>query len=241
MTLRSYVGFSTNILAISPSTNPTVGTFSVFGGIFNTSLEDYYFNKIPYVKGSTSAFGNVGSTSLSVNLPTNSGGDLLITFFSTKSLSRTISSSGWTVEAQNSAVDPTLCVLTKISTGSEPSSYTFNITGGSAACSAVIVCLSRQTSYTIGSFGAEANGPTVPVPDDTEDEKLILFSIVNSGASRSWDISNISEFQLQLVNTDGPSLYVSAIYSLYSNTSLSYPTGQSGGAGNSYGISVIIK
>lgn len=242
MTLKSYIGFSTSKTAkraITESSNPTVISNISFGGVFNMSLEDYYENSNPpYIKGSTQNSSGTGVFSLAVNVPTNSSGDLLITFLCTDNNTRTFSSSGWTVEAQ-STLGPSFSVLSKISSGAEPSSHTFNITGGDAVAGGVMVCISRFKSYTIGSFGSQSASPSVSVPDDSSDQKLILFAFANNGSGRSWDITGISEFQLQLIND--PSLDVSAIYRTAENTSLVYTTTQTGAGSNSYGISVVVK
>jgi hypothetical protein len=243
MTLKSYIGFSTSKTSkqtVTESSDPTVISNIPFGGVFNMSLEDYYENSnVPYIKGSIqNSSGGVSVSSLAVNVPTNNVGDLLITFLCGDISTRTFSSSGWTLESE-SIVTPSFSVLSKVSSGSEPSSYTFNAAGGTVKISGVMVSVSRFKSYTVGSFGAQSGSPVVSVPDDSSDKKLILFAYSNNGSARSWNINNISEYELQLIND--PSLDVSAIYRTSQNTSLVYTATQSGAGSNSYGISVVVK
>jgi hypothetical protein len=245
---RSYLispnaGIST-VSSINSTTNPELNPNpSVFYGIFGCNKKDLDFisnTKVPYISSKTSATIGTTVSSLAINTPSCSAGDLLLCFGGTKSASRTwLSEVGWTLETQSS-VQPNLVVYSRIATNSEPSTYTFDITGGDSQITLIMICIKNWNSYTVGSFGAQNNPPTISVPNDTSDKKLLLFFIGNDGNNRSWDVNTITEFQISLVNTD-VSLDLSAIYRSSSNTSLSYATTQTGAGANSHGLTILVK
>jgi hypothetical protein len=241
MSLKSYIGFSTERSTFTEASDPTVRISSSFGGVSNMSLADYEYNRVPlYINANTEATsGGINVSSLAVNTPANSEGDLLLAFIASDSTSRTYSSTGWTVERSNT-IGFSFSVLSKRATISEASSHTFTITGGSASTNAIMLCIKNCTSYVVGSFGAAADGQNITVPNDSGSRKLIIFAYGNIGGGKSWSIAEISESQIQLNNTDAPSLDVDAIYRTFSNTSLTYTVTQIGGGSNSYGISVVL-
>lgn len=244
---RSYIispnaGISTSV-TITDATNPEVNPHSSISyGIFRCNKTDLDFissnSNTPYISAKTSATTGANVTSLSINTPQCSAGDLLLVFGGTVNSITWLSESGWTLETQ-SGLTPTLVVYSRIATDSEPSTYTFDVNPG-VELTLIMICIKNWTSYTVGTFGAQANGPTISVPDDTSTKKLLLFFIGNNGNARSWDIDTITEFQISLVNTNA-SLDLSAIYRTSSNTSLSYTTAQSGAGGNSHGLTIVVK
>lgn len=223
-----------------PEVKPiTTGYF----GIFGCNKKDLDFvstnSRVPYISAKTSATTGVNVASLSINTPQCSAGDLLLVFGGTGNGGTTWSNeTGWTLETQ-SGVEPNLVVYSRIATNSEPSTYTFDVTGATTKLTLIMICIKNWESYTVGTFGAQAISPTIPVPDDTSNKKLLLFFIGNDGGGRSWNINTITEFQISLVNNDA-SLDLSAIYRTSSNTSLSYATTQTGG-GNSHGLTIVVK
>jgi hypothetical protein len=243
MSLRSYVGFNTNRSLLTEAIDPTTTLNVPFGGIFNMSLEDQRFIKNPvYISASTTATsGGANVSSLVVNTPTCSSGDLLLAFLSSGAdTGRTYTSSGWTTE-KSLTVGLSMSVLSKIATESEPSSHTFTISGGSASTNGIMICIKNWLQYTVGNFEAAANGNTITIPDDSSYEKLIIFYFCNDGANRSWSVNGLSEFQVQLNNTNSPSIDVDAIYRTFPNTSLAYTVTQVGGGTNSDVITLVIK
>lgn len=250
---RSYLispgstGIST-VSGISSTTDPeTISYRSGFFGIFGCNKKDLDFisnnSQVPYISAKTSATTASSVSSLTINTAQCSEGDLLLVFGGTDGTSRVWSSEpGWTLETQSPAfgVNPVLVVYSRIATGSETSTYTFDFTGGTGRTALIMICIKNWKSYTVGSFGAQANPPTISVPDDSSNEKLLLFFIGNDGSLRSWNILGISEFEISLVNSD-VSLDLSAIYRTSSNNSLSYTTTQTGAGSNSHGLTIVVK
>jgi len=242
MSLRSYVGFqtATNRITISDTVDPRTAITSIsYGGIFNISKEDYDYTRQDIGITSSRAVTS-GTSPTTVPSPTSNNGDLLLAFCCSRPAARTFSSPGWTVEAESTTEQPSLSILSKRSSGSEPSSYDFTLSGASDSFDVIIISIANCNLYTIGTFGSQNNPPTISVPDDSSTEKLILFFIGNDGGNRSWDINTINEFQIESL-TSIQSSDVSAIYRTSSNTSLSYTTTQVGGGSNSYGISVVLR
>lgn len=242
MSLRNYIGFATDRIGITTATNPTSASSPLFGGIFNVSLEDQQYTKTPaFINNSTTATsGGANVSSLAVNTPTHSEGDLLLTFIASVATTRTYSSSGWTVERSN-GTGFSMSVLSKIATSTEPASHTFTITGGTTATNAVMVAIRKWSSYSVGNFSANNAPVDMTAPDDSSNEKLLLFSAGNSGSGRSFDIGDVSEFQIQLNNTNAPSLDIDAVYVTTPTSSTVYSGVQTGGGTNSIGIIVLIK
>jgi len=242
MSLRSYVGFNTNRSALTEAIDPTTTLNVPFGGIFNMSLEDQRFIKNPvYISASTTATsGGSNVSSLAVNTPTCSSGDLLLAFLASANTGRTYTSSGWTTE-NSLTVGNSMAVLSKIAAESEPSSHTFTISGGSASTNGIMICIKNWLQYTVGNFEDAADGNTITIPDDSSIEKLFIFYFCNNGADRSWSVNGLSEFQVQLNNTNSPSIDVDAIYRTSPNTSLTYTVTQTDGGANSDVITLVIK
>ena len=235
-------GIST-ISSLSDATNPETASYlSGFFGIFGCNKKDLDFisnTKVPYISSKTSATA-ASVNSLAINTPECSEGDLLLCFGRTKDATRTwLSEAGWTLETQSS-LTPNLVVYSRTATNSEPSTYTFDMSGGTDVMTLIMICIKSWNSYTVGSFGAQSNPPTISVPDDSSDKKLLLFFIGNNNNNRSWDINTITEFEISLVNTTN-SLDLSAIYRASSNTSLSYATTQTNGGTNSHGLTIVVK
>ena len=239
MSLRSYIGFSSTGSSITDSTDPTTVSNFGFGGTFNMSLEDYY-GIIPalYITGSTQASSSGSSVnSLTVNVPTNNRGDLLLAFLASNATGRTYTSSGWTTE-KSLTVGNSMAVLSKIATESEPSSHTFTISGGSASTNGIMICIKNWLQY---NFESAADGNTITIPDDSSSQKLFIFYFCNNGSGRSWSVNELSEFQIQLNNANQPSIDVDAIYRTSQNTSLTYTVTQSGAGTNSHVVTLVIK
>lgn len=244
---RSYLispgstGIST-VSGLSAATNPeTISYLSDFFGIFRCNKKDLDFisnTKVPYISSKTSAT-SASVSSLAINTPSCSEGDLLLCFGGTLDPLTWLSEAGWTLETQSS-LQPNLVVYSRTATNSEPSTYTFDVSGGNSKFTLIMICIKNWSSYTVGSFGAQANPPTISVPNDSSDKKLLLFFIGNDGGSRSWDINTITEFEISLVNTIN-SLDLSAIYRASPNTSLSYATTQTGVGSNSHGLTIVVK
>lgn len=247
---RSYLispgstGIST-VSGLSAATNPeTISYLSGFFGIFRCNRKDLDFisnnSKVPYISSKTSAQLAESATSLAINTPSCSEGDLLLCFGGTSSAKTWLSEAGWTLETQSS-LTPNLVVYSRTATNSEPSTYTFDISpSATSEFTLIMICIKDWNSYTVGSFGAQLTGPTISVPNDTSDRKLLLFFIGNNGSSRSWDINTITEFEISLVNTVN-SLDLSAIYRASPNTSLSFATTQTGAGSNSHGLTIVVK
>jgi hypothetical protein len=244
MSLRSYIGFTTNrTTTLASGRNPTTLPTVDFGGVFNTSLEDYDFTKNGiYISSSTTATsGGANVSSINVNAPSGIGeGDLLLTFIGVNNSGRTISSPGWSTETSING-GYVLSILTKRASASESSSYTFTITGGTANIQAIILCIKNCNLTNFGSFGANTAPVPISIPDDTSEEKLILFFASNIGSGRSYNVDGINEFQIVLLNVNAPSIEIRGIYSLFPNNSLNYIVAQDGGGTNSYGVGGILK
>jgi len=133
---RNFIGQVVDSPYVLSAVNPTIGISSipVTWGILNTGIEDYTYSKqntLPYVVGTATTHSSGQQvSSLTLTTPVNSTGDLLLAFFGSSTAGKTFSSSGWRVARENSAVDPSLAVLYKTSSGNETSTQTFNITGG---------------------------------------------------------------------------------------------------------------
>jgi hypothetical protein len=242
MTLKSYIGFSTDRNIVTESTNPTTISNLLFGGVFNMSLEDQRYTKNSvYISASTTGTsGGASVSSLAINTPTCSSGDLLLAFLASSVAGRTYTSSGWTTE-NSLIVGNSMSVLSKIATGSEPASHTFTLTGGTSSTNGIMICIKNWLQYTVGNFESAANGNTITIPDDSSYEKLIIFYFCNNGSGRSWSVDTLSEFQIQLNNTNSPSIDVDAIYRTFPNTSLAYTVTQVDGGTNSDVITLVIR
>ena len=245
---RSYLispgstGIST-VSGLSAATNPETASYlSGFFGIFGCNKKDLDFisnTKVPYISSKTSA--TAGSvTSLAINTPSCSAGDLLLCFGGSKDVTRTwLSEAGWTLETQSSFT-PNLVVYSRTATNSEPPTYTFDMSGGTDVMTLIMICIKNWNSYNVGTFTIQSAAPIISVPNDSSDKKLLLFFIGNNGSGKSWDVDTITEFEISLVNITN-SLDLSAIYRTFSNASLSYPTIQAGGGSNSHGLAILIK
>lgn len=245
---RNFVGIVSNVSPVISVVNPSVGISSlgVNWGILHNNISDSSFNTdntVPYIVGTATSASGALLSSVVVNTPANNTGDLLLAFITSKVSGRTFSSSGWTVERQNSTNTPSQAILSKISTGSENSTQTFTVTGGTSEVACALISVRSWNNLYVGEFGAQANPPTVPlagVPSELY-RNLMLFFIGNDGNGRSWDINNISEYTISLLNAQPPSLDLAAIYNEPIDVALdSYATSQSGAGANSYGINVII-
>lgn len=246
---RSYIisptaGISTNI-GISTTANPEVNpSSSIVFGIFRcnkTDLDFVYTNsQVPYISAKTSVSSNGGLSSVTINTPQCSAGDLLL--FSSAPAASTgtwSSASGWTLEKQSGFSPNNMPIYSRIATGSESPTYTFNYSV-STNLNGIMICIKNWSSYTVGNFGAQSNPPTIPVPDDTSTKKLLLFFISNDGGGRTWDITTINEFDILTLGLNS-SLQLKSIYRASSNTSLSYATLQDGAGSSSHGITIVVK
>lgn len=233
-------------LVFNDSLNPESNSYTnTYYGIFGCTRKDLdyisanNFN-IPYISDKTTALsGGTISSPITINTVSCEPGDLLLVIGSLTNPRTWSSEAGWTLETQSN-LTPSIAVYSRIATGTENSTYSFDWSGASSAGNMTMLCIKKYSSFNVGSFGAQNNPPTIPVPDDASDKKLLLFAIANDGGGRSWDISTISEYQIVDLQSDG-SLDVSAIYRTSSNTSLSYTTTQNGAGGNSHGLTIVVK
>ena len=227
---------------LNPESNSYTNTYY---GIFNCTRKDLdyisanNFN-IPYISDKTTALsGGTIQSPITINTVSCEPGDLLLVIGSLRNNRTWLSEAGWTLETQSN-LTPSIAVYSRIATGTENSTYSFDWIGAGSGASIVMLCIKKYSSFNVGSFGAQANPPTIPVPDDASDKKLLLFAIANDGNTRSWDITALNEYQIADLQTDG-SLDVSAIYRSSSNTSLSYATTQVNGGSNSHGLTIVVK
>ena len=223
---------------INPETNPYSGTFS---GIFGCNKLDLDFNtskKALYIKNKTSYVGAASTTTVTINTPECGEGDLLL-FFGVSDSGTWLSEDGWTLEDQSNLV-PNMVLYSKTATGSEPSTYTFDITGNQRP-NAAMISISNWTNLVVGSFSAQASSPSITVPSNSATKKIILVFIGNDGTGRSWDINgNDQEYQIYLLNSLNASLQLTGIYRASSNTNFTYTTTQTGAGSNSHGLAVVV-
>lgn len=227
---------------LNPESNPYSNTYY---GIFKCTRKDLDFVSannfnIPYISDKTTASsGGAISSPITINTVSCEPGDLLLVIGETEDNVTWSSEAGWTLETQSNLV-PNIGVYSRIATGTESSTYSFDFSAQSGVHIAML-CIKKYSSFNVGSFGAQANPPTIPVPDDASNKKLLIFAIASNGNDRSWDITDITEFQIVDLQKDDGSLDVSAIYRSSSNTSLSYATTQSGAGTNSHGLTIVVK
>jgi len=237
-----------NNLLISDTTNPESNPYAnIYYGIFKCIKKDLdYISRnnfnIPYISDKTTAStGGAAPQSITINTVSCEPGDLLLVIGEVNNNRTWSSEAGWTLETQSPSTPPNIVVYSRIATGTENSTYSFDWTAAGASSHITMLCIKKHSSFNVGSFGAQANPPTIPVPDDASDKKLLLFAIANNGNGRSWDINSITEYQIVDLQQDDGSLDVSAIYRTSSNTSLSYTTTQTGAGSNSHGLTIVVK
>lgn len=225
---------------LNPESNPYSNTYY---GIFKCIRKDLDFVSannfnIPHITDKTTA--SAGSvSSITINTVSCEPGDLLLVIGESEDNVTWLSEAGWTLETQSNLV-PNIVVYSRIATGTESSTYSFDWSANSGVHIAML-CIKKYSSFNVGSFGAQGGPPTIPVPDDASNKKLLIFAIANDGNTRSWDITDITEFQIVDLQQDYGSLDVSAIYRSSSNTSLSYATTQTGAGNNSHGLTIVVK
>lgn len=228
---------------LNPESNPYSNTYY---GIFKCTKKDLDFVSannfnIPYISDKTTASsGGAISSPITINTVSCEPGDLLLVIGEIANSRTWLSEAGWTLETQSNNT-PNIGVYSRIATGTESSTYSFDWISAGASVHIAMLCIKRYSSFNVGSFGVQNNPPTIPVPDDASDKKLLIFAIANNGNNRSWDITDITEFQIVDLQVSDGSLDVSAIYRSSSNTSLSYATTQSGAGSNSHGLTIVVK
>jgi hypothetical protein len=147
-----------------------------------------------------------GSGTATINTPTHSAGDMLIAIGIGRASNGAVTvPAGWTLALENRTSDPTVYLAYKIATGSEPTSYSFSVSGASAH-SVVITSVRNATEITtigtvtrtssitnsalsitpsksgmlMGAFYAEDNSRSITSPPS---EMTIINSIVSQPAA----------------------------------------------------------
>lgn len=132
-----------------------------------------------------------GVTSLTVNAPTNiSAGNLLLAVVNLNAgAARTLTApTGWTVVTTTS----NRFFAHAVATSSEPSSYTFNLSG-SAAGTVAVMNFSSAAIDVFGSTSAASTNPTAPSITLTENNSLVLCVVTANTSSNSVSVTGFTE------------------------------------------------
>lgn len=129
----------------------------------------------PQFIAATSYDGVSGSNNCILNVPTHAEGDLLIAAVGHTSADRAITvPTGWTLLFSDTSGIPTTSLLTRVASGSEPSSYTFGHLGLTTSQRAVGFMLCYRDADTVDAYGTVdkstassviRTAPALAVPD----------------------------------------------------------------------------
>ncbi|MDP5094155.1 MAG: Ig-like domain-containing protein, partial [Polaribacter sp.] len=139
--------------------------------------------------GSTSNCDNNNVSSISVNVPSGAVNDLLIAAVSTDNADGVINTpSGWTLVQGALNSDTSLYVFYRLANGSEPNSYTFNLSSGSnEMCAAIVRYSGVNTTNPIQVSAIATGNSSTPNPPSitTSSNNAIIVNIIGTDDNES--------------------------------------------------------